>query len=160
MVKPDKIVKDDNKKIFKENPLVAPRKISVSDETEQRVELIENIESLAVLNRQELAMKRQRCELITDNKKLDAAKKIMDNFDSLLEVVLDPKVLQVVKDNIKKPLDIKLLAEAMEKLIKTHSMLMNPNVADEIGTKKRHKINFMFRSSGPAQAAVQIETDD
>ncbi len=160
MVKPDKIVKDDNKKIFKENPLVAPRKISVSDETEQKVELIESIESLAVLNRQELSMKRQNYELITDNKKLDAAKKIMDNFDLLLGVVLDPDVLEVVKGNIKRPLDIKLLAEAMEKLIKTHSMLMNPNVADEIGTKKRHKINFMFRSSGPAQAAVQIETDD
>ncbi len=160
MVKPDKIVKDDNKKIFKENPLVAPRKISVNDETEQKVEIIENIESLAVLNRQELAMKRQHCELVTDNKKLDAAKKIMDNFDSLLEVVLDPDVLQVVKGNIKKPLDIKLLSEAMEKLIKTHSMLMNPNVADELGTKKRHKINFMFRSSGSAQAAIQIETED
>lgn len=157
--KPNETLKAENKKLFNENPLVAPKKISVSDETEQKVELIENIESLAVLNRQELAMKRQHCELVTDNKKLDAAKKIMDNFDSLLEVVLDPDVLQVVKGNIKKPLDIKLLSEAMEKLIKTHSMLMNPNVADELGTKKRQKINFMFRS-GSTQGVVQVETDD
>jgi hypothetical protein len=34
---------------------------------------------------------------------------------------------------------------------------MNPNVVDEFGTKKKTKINFMFKSSGVVQGAIQID---
>ena len=37
---------------------------------------------------------------------------------------------------------------------------MNPNVIDEFGTKSVLKINFMFKSSGAVQAAVQVDTSN
>jgi hypothetical protein len=34
---------------------------------------------------------------------------------------------------------------------------MNPNVADEFGNKKKTKINFMFKSTGVVQGAIQVD---
>jgi hypothetical protein len=55
-------------------------------------------------------------------------------------------------------MDMKMMAEAAERLTNTLKGLMNSNILDDMGTKKKQKINFMFKSNGPVQAAVQIDT--
>lgn len=65
-----------------------------------------------------------------------------------------------VKANIKTALDQKLLAEAVERYSNAVKINMNSNIADEFGNKKKHKINFMFKSNGPVQAAIQVNTSD
>lgn len=142
------------------NPLLGIQSISVNDETEQKIEMINEIESLADINKQHLAVKKQQTELLVDNKKYDTALKTIDTIDKIINAVADEDVLERVKQNINTPQDLKYMAEATDKLTSTLKNLMNPNVADEFGGKKKHKINFMFKSNGPVQAAVQVETDD
>ncbi len=138
--------------LLQQSPLITPE-----SETEQKVQIINEIESLVELNKQKLAAKRQQMELIVDNKKLDAANKTIDSIDKIIEAVGDADVIEQVTKRIKTPSDMKMMAEAAERLTNTLKNLMNPNVADEFGTKKKTKINFMFKSSGVVQGAIQID---
>jgi hypothetical protein len=52
------------------------------------------------------------------------------------------------------------MAEAAERLTGTLKNLMNRNSIDEFGTKKKQKINFMFKSSGIVQGAIQIDNSE
>ena len=142
------------------NPLLDSHVMTVDDEFDMKIDAINEIESLADLNKQQLLAKRQRVELEVDNKKLDTALKTISTVDKIIQSVATEEVLKRVADNIQTPQDMKYMAEAAEKLTGTLRNLMNPNVMDEFGTKKRHKINFMFKSSGAVQAAVQIDTSD
>lgn len=146
--------------LLPENPLVASPVIAPNDELEQKVDMINEIESLAELNKQQLSIKRQRVEIEVDNKKLDTALKTISTVDKIIQSVANEAVLTRVAKNINTPQDMKYMAEAAEKLSGTLRNLMNPNVADEFGNKKRTKINFMFKSSGPVQAAVQVDTSN
>jgi len=155
---------EEKKELLPYNPLLAmnqqPQPITVVEETEKKVEIISEIESLAEITKQQLSMRRQRVELEVENKKLDVAKTTIDNIEKIINAVSDAKVLEEVTKNIKKPLDMKLMAEAAEKLTNTLKQLMNPNVLDEIGTKKKQKINFLFKSSGHVQAAIQVDASN
>ena len=142
------------------NPLLGSQVITVADETEQKVAMINEIESLTELNKQQLSIKRQKVEMEVDNRKLDTALKTISTVDKIIQAVAKEDVLTRVAENIKTPQDMKYMAEAAEKLTGTLRNLMNPNVIDEFGTKKRTKINFMFKSSGAVQAAVQVDTSN
>lgn len=142
------------------NPLLGSQAISVADETEQKVAMINEIESLTELNKQQLSIKRQKVEMEVDNRKLDTALKTISTVDKIIQSVANEEVLDRVAANIVTPQDMKYMAEAAEKLTGTLRNLMNPNVIDEFGTKKRTKINFMFKSSGAVQAAVQVDTSN
>lgn len=142
------------------NPLLGSQAISVADETEQKVAMINEIESLTELNKQQLSIKRQKVEMEVDNRKLDTALKTISTVDKIIQSVAKEDVLTRVAENINTPQDMKYMAEAAEKLTGTLRNLMNPNVIDEFGTKKRTKINFMFKSSGAVQAAVQVDTSN
>lgn len=138
--------------LLQQSPVITPE-----DETEQKIQIINEIESLVELNKQKLAVKRQQMELIVDNKKLDAAEKTIDSIDKIINAVGSAKVIDEVTKRIKTPSDMKMMAEAAERLTNTLKNLMNPNVADEFGTRKKTKINFMFKSSGVVQGAIQID---
>ncbi len=155
----DAKITNDNS-LLQVNPLMQSQVITVNDETEQRVEMINEIESLTELSKQQLSIKRQKIEMEVDNKKLDTAKKTISTIEKIINSVANEDVLERVAMNIKTPQDMKYMAEAAEKLTGTLKNLMNPNVMDEFGNKKRTKINFMFKSSGPVQAAVQVDTSD
>lgn len=135
------------------NPLMANPAMSIDNETETRVQMIEEVESLAVINKQQLMAKRQQAELIVDNKKLDTALKTIDTVDKIIESVASEEVLARVASNIETPQDMKFMAEAADRLTSTLKNLMNPNVADEFGNRKHHKINVMFKGQG----AVSVE---
>ena len=142
------------------NPLMQSPVISPTDETGMKVAAINEIETLAELNKQQLMIKRQKVELEVDNKKLDTAKKTVATLEKIIDSVSKEDVLERVANNIKTPQDMKYMAEAAEKLSHTLKGLMNPNVADELGNKKKQKINFMFKSSGTVQGAIQIDNSD
>lgn len=151
---------EDKKELLPVNPLLDSQVMSVDNELDMKIDAINEIESLAVLSKQELAIKKQQTELLVDNKKYDTAVKTVSTIEKIIESVSTEEVLERVAKNIKTPQDMKYMAEAAEKLTGTLRNLMNPNVADEFGNKKRTKINFMFKSSGAVQAAVQVDTSN
>lgn len=134
--------------------------ISPAVEMEQKIALVEDIESITELNKQALSVKRQQIEIQVEEKKLETARKTVDSIEKIINAVSSTEVLEKVTKNIKTPMDMKMMAEAAERLTNTLKNLMNPNTLDAIGTKKKKKINFMFKSSGPIQAAVQIDNSD
>lgn len=152
--------KQPEQKLLPFNPLMGSPVITPEGEVEQKVEMINEIETLAAINKQHLAVKRQQAELIVDNKKLDTAIKTADSIDKIIEVVAKADVLERVADNIETPYDMNQMAQAAERLSNTLNLLMKPNVMDEFGNKKRHKINFMFKSNGPVQVAAQVHVSD
>lgn len=154
----DKKKIDKKESLLPSNPLLDTPIVTVVDETGQKIEAIEEIESLIEINRQQLAVKRQQMELIVDNKKLDTAKKTVEIIEQVVEAAGNEAALARVVDSIKTAQDLKWMAEAAEKLSRTLDNLMHPNSMDALGTRRRQKINFMFKSSGPVQAAVQIDT--
>ncbi len=142
------------------NPLLQSPVITVDYETEQKVQMITEIESLVQINKQQLAVKRQQVELEVDIKKLDTARKTVGAVEKIIDSVLSKETLDRVSKNINTPMDMKFMAEAAERLTGTLKNLMNRNSMDEFGTKKKQKINFMFKSSGTVQGAIQIDNSD
>jgi hypothetical protein len=134
--------------------------ISPVQELEQKVDLVNNIESLAVLTKQKLALKREEVQLEVDNKKLDTAKKTIGAVEKIIDAVLTKDVLERVSLNIKTPMDMKFMAEAADKLASTLKNLMSGSAVDEMGNKKKQKINFMFKSTGTVQGAIQIDNSE
>ena len=131
--------------------------ISPSQETEIKVQAINEIESLAEITKQQLAMRRQRVELEVENKKLDTAKKTIDNIEKIIDAVSSADVIQRVTDNIKTSYDMKMMAEAAERLTNTLRGLMNPTVLDEFGSRKKTKILAQFRTASGEQATIAAE---
>jgi len=143
------------------NPLLdapqALRPIDPDDENEQKVELIEQVESIAVLNKQVLEAKRRQVELIVDNKKLDAAQKLIDGIDLLSEKALDPVLISKMFAKDLKPLEYKLIIESIQKLSMTLKDVMNSSVQDEFGKRKRTKIVAAFQTAAGDKMMVSTE---
>jgi hypothetical protein len=142
------------------NPLMQSVIITPGEETEQKVAMINEIESLAEINKQQLAVRREKVSLENDNKKLDISKVNLRALEKAVDILASDDVLVGIKNNIKTALDYKLLSEGIYNIAKTQDLLNKTNVLDEFGNKKRTKINFMFKSNGPVQAAVQIDNSD
>jgi DNA repair exonuclease SbcCD ATPase subunit len=134
--------------------------IPQAQEIEQKVEAINEIESLAEINKQQLAVRRARVELEVDNKKLDTAKKAIDNIEKIIDAVSNAEVLERVTKNIKTPMDMKMMAEAAERLTNTLNNLMRPTVADEFGGRKKTKIMAAFKAPTGEQMMISAEIPD
>lgn len=143
------------------NPLMASPMISVDDENNMKGELIEEAQSLAVLNRQVLEAKQRETELIVDNRKLDAAKKLIEGINLVADTALSKEAIEKMlsQDNLK-PMDLKFMAESMEKMANTLKSLMNPSVADEFGNRKRTKIVAQFQSATGEKTSIGVEMND
>ena len=142
------------------NPLMKKQPISVTEENEQKAELIEEAQSLAVLNKDVLEAKRRQVELQVDNKKLDAANKIIDGINIVADKALNEKVIKgiLAQENLT-PQDLKYLAEAMNKMSDTLKSLMNPSVQDEFGNRKRTKIVAQFQTQSGEKASIGVSID-
>lgn len=145
------------------NPLMGSIAISPNDEAEQKYELIEKTESLAVLNKQVLEAKQRETELIVDNKKLDAAKKLIEGINLVADKALSEKTLTKIltKEDLN-PMDLKFMAEAMDKMANTLKSLMKPSIQDEYGNRKRTKIMAQFQTASGEKVSmgVSIDNDD
>jgi DNA repair exonuclease SbcCD ATPase subunit len=163
-------------KIDNKNPVVVPANYKIdstleqldslalaipqAQEIEQKVEAINEIESLAEINKQQLAVRRARVELEVDNKKLDTAKKAIDNIEKIIDAVSNAEVLERVTKNIKTPMDMKMMAEAAERLTNTLNNLMRPTVQDEFGGRKKTKIMAAFKAPTGEQMMIAAELPD
>lgn len=143
------------------NPLMANPVISVDDENYQKAELIEEVQSLSVLNKQVLEAKQRETELIVDNKKLDAAKKLIDGINLVADKALSEETIRKIigRDDLT-PMDLKFMAEAMDKMANTLKNLMNPSVQDEYGNRKRTKIVAQFQTQSGEKASIGIDIDN
>jgi hypothetical protein len=132
--------------------------IPQGQEIEGKVELMEEVQSLAVLNKQVLEAKRRQVELVVDNKKLDAAQKLIEGINVVADKALSEETIKKIieKDDLT-PLDLKLMAEAMEKMTNTLKGLMNPSVQDEFGGRKKTKIMAAFKAPGGEQMMIAAE---
>ena len=95
-----------------------------------------------------------------DDKKLDVAKKTISTIDKIIESVANEEVLTRVAANINTPQDMKYMAEAAEKLTGTLRNLMNPNVVDEYGGRKRTKIIAQFQTQSGERASIGVDIDN
>lgn len=147
--------------LLPENPLMASRVMTVEDENEQKTELIEEVQSLAVLNKEVLEAKRRQVELQVDNKKLDAANKLIDGINIVADKALNEEtILKVLTKEDLTPQDFKYMAEAMDKMSNTLKSLMNPSVADEFGNRKRTKIIAQFQTHNGGKASIGVSIDN
>ncbi len=148
-----------------DNPLVTEQSktliITPEEENEQKAELIEQTESLAVLNKQILEAKRRQVELIVDNKKLDAANKLIDGINIVADKALNEETIKkIINKEDLTPMDLKFMAEAMDKMANTLKSLMNPSVQDEFGRRKRTKIMAQFQTPSGEKATIGVEVDN
>lgn len=140
------------------NPLLGSNVITVDDENEQKVELIEKTESLSVLNKEVLEVKRRQVELQVDNKKLDAANKLIDGINIVADKALnEDTITRIISQENLTPQDLKYMAEAMEKMSNTLKSLMNPSVQDEYGNRKRTKIIAQFQTQSGDRASIGVD---
>ena len=152
-----------DKELLSFNPLMPSSVVSVDDENNMKYELIEEAQSLAVLNKQVLEAKQRETELIVDNKKLDAAKKLIDGINLVADKALSEETLnKVLSKEDFTPMDLKFMAESMDKMANTLKSLMRPSVQDEFGNRKKTKIvaQFQTQSGERASIGVSIDNDD
>lgn len=147
-----------------DNPLLAEQNqlitMTPEQELEQKIDIINQIDSMATLTKEHLMVRRQRVELEIDNKKLDVARKTIDGIDKIIEAITNTEAIERVVKNISTPQDMKMMAEAAERMANTLKMLQNPNVMDDMGNKKHLKINRMFRNSdGSTRSSLSVHSD-
>lgn len=153
----DKTKKDE---LLSFNPLMSSPTISVDDENNMKGELIEQAQSLAVLNKQILEAKQRETELIVDNGKLDAAKKIIDGINLLSDKALDPELIAKMMGDDLKPMEYKMVIESIQKLSMTLKDVMRPSVADEYGNRKKTKIVAQFQTQSGERASIGVSIDN
>lgn len=143
------------------NPLMGSQVISVDDENEQKLDLIHEVESLATLNKQVLEAKQRETELIVDNRKLDAAQKLIEGINSVADKAFNEETIKKVlsKEDLN-PMDFKFMAESMDKMANTLKSLMRPSIQDEYGGRKKTKIMAQFRSPDGSTASIGVAMDD
>lgn len=164
--KKKKTTKKENDKVLEGellpfNPLIDSPIVSVEDENEQKVELIEEVQSLATLNKQVLEAKQRETELIVDNRKLDAAKKLIEGINVVADKAFDEETIkQVLTKEDLNPQDFKFMADAISKMSDTLKSLMNPSVQDAYGNRKRTKIVAEFRTQNGERASIGVDMGD
>ena len=156
--------KEDNKVLEGEllpfNPLIDSPIVSVDDENEQKIELVEEVQSLATLNKQVLEAKQRETELMVDNRKLDAAKKLIEGINIVADRALNEEtIMQVLTKEDLNPQDFKYMADAVDKMASTLKGLMNPSVQDAYGNRKRTKIVAEFRTQNGERMTMGVDMD-
>lgn len=124
------------------------------EEQEMKVSLIAETESLLELTKTKLAAKRAQVMTTLDDKKLDAALKLMSGMESIADIVTDPKVIAKVKENVKSGTDMKMLADAFKTMSGELKTLSRPDILDGQGTKKELNLGIQW---GDAKIAVQLK---
>ncbi len=141
-----------------DNPLLKSTTMITPDvEIDNKVALMEDIDSIASLNKQLLAVKRENTQLEIQNKSLDEAKRALDATIHIMDIFLDESVMNKVKKSIKSARDIKELATAYGILTDKVAILAGDNVLESLGVKKRMKISVAFQNDSGDRTGVQVE---
>lgn len=140
------------------NPLMNPNTmITPAQEVEEKLTLMQDIDSITTLNKQLLAAKREKTQLEIQNRALDEANRTMDAMVQIMDVLLDESVMNKVKSNIETARDVKELAVAYGIMADKLKELQGDNVLEDMGSKKRMKISVAFQNDSGEKAGVQVE---
>lgn len=144
------------------NPLVqnpiAP--INPEEESEQKIQLIEETESLVELNEQNLKAKQRQAKLEIELKKIKTAKDLTKAMEDLIDIGISEEVLNRVVDNIKTPFDLKHFSDALKNFNETRDKNMESLINDEFGRRRKTKIMAAFRTRAGEEMMLSAELPD
>lgn len=144
------------------NPLVqnpiAP--ITPEDESEQKIQLIEETESLVELNEQNLKAKQRQAKLEIELKKIKTAKDLTKAMEDLIDIGVSEDVLKRVVKNIKTPFDLKQFSDALKNFNETRDKNMESLINDEFGRRRKTKIMAAFRTRAGEEMMLSAELPD
>lgn len=149
------------------NPLLQSPIISVGDETEQLVEVVSKHESLTEANNNYKLLKNRSTPEV-GVKNIELIKKLQCFCEETINLILDRDIQKYLKKALSDALksgDIKAI-NAIKDLVNSIVMAMDktkpllPESNGLMGESKKQKINFMFKSSGTVQGAIQIDNSD
>lgn len=114
-------------------------------------ELVSNPQDLEQLsismqkqNKEALANMRKRVAFTLDNRKLQEAQNLLTGMENIGAIFSDPEIIETVRDSIKGAMDLKFLAEAYDKLLKSQQQLMRLDTVDGSGTAKKISIGVQY----------------
>ena len=143
------------------NPLIhKPITITPEEESEQKVQLIEETESLVELNEQNLKVKQRQAKLEIELKKIKTAKDLTKAMEDLIDIGVSQEVLNRVVDNIKTPFDLKQFSDALKNFNETRDKNMESLINDEFGRRRKTKIMAAFRTRAGEEMMLSAELPD
>jgi hypothetical protein len=143
------------------NPLIhKPITITPEEESEQKIQLIEETESLVELNEQNLKAKQRQAKLEIELKKIKTAKDLTKAMEDLIDIGVSQEVLNRVVDNIKTPFDLKQFSDALKNFNETRDKNMESLINDEFGRRRKTKIMAAFRTRAGEEMMLSAELPD
>ena len=143
------------------NPLIhKPITITPEEESEQKVQLIEETESLVELNEQNLKAKQRQAKLEIELKKIKTAKDLTKAMEDLIDIGISEEVLNRVVKNIKTPFDLKHFSDALKNFNETRDKNMESLINDEFGRRRKTKIMAAFRTRAGEEMMLSAELPD
>ena len=143
------------------NPLIhKPITITPEEESEQKIQLIEETESLVELNEQNLKAKQRQAKLEIELKKIKTAKDLTKAMEDLIDIGVSQEVLNRVVDNIKTPFDLKQFSDALKNFTDTRDKNMESLINDEFGRRRKTKIMAAFRTRAGEEMMLSAELPD
>lgn len=143
------------------NPLIhKPITITPEEESEQKIQLIEETESLVELNEQNLKAKQRQAKLEIELKKIKTAKDLTKAMEDLIDIGISEEVLNRVVDNIKTPFDLKHFSDALKNFNETRDKNMESLINDEFGRRRKTKIMAAFRTRAGEEMMLSAELPD
>lgn len=143
------------------NPLIhKPITITPEEESEQKVQLIEETESLVELNEQNLKVKQRQAKLEIELKKIKTAKDLTKAMEDLIDIGISEEVLNRVVKNIKTPFDLKHFSDALKNFNETRDKNMESLINDEFGRRRKTKIMAAFRTRAGEEMMLSAELPD
>ena len=144
------------------NPLVQKPIVPITpeEEAEQKIQLIEETESLVELNEQNLKAKQRQAKLEIELKKIKTAKDLTKAMEDLIDIGVSQEVLNRVVDNIKTPFDLKQFSDALKNFNETRDKNMESLINDEFGRRRKTKIMAAFRTRAGEEMMLSAELPD
>lgn len=116
--------------------------------------------SLSIQNENKKALAEMKKQVMykLDKRKLVEAQKALTAIETIGDMFTDDEILSRVRDNINTAMDVKFLAEAQEKILKTHQNLMRLDTVDGSGTAKRISIGVRYEDDSGTKVETVIQT--
>jgi hypothetical protein len=134
--------------------------ISPGQEAEQKVEIIEEVQSLAVLNEQKLKAEQQKARLEIEVEKLRSSRNLSKAINSLIDLGLSEEILSGITRNLKTALDLKLYSEAIKNFTEARNKNADSIMQDEFGGRKKTKIMAAFQTPTGEKMMIAAELPD
>ena len=158
----DEIIETVEAELLPYNPLLQRPAfvIDPEDETDQKVQLMEETDSLVELNEQNQKAKQRKARLEIELGKIKAAKDLTKLIDRFIEVGFTEDVVLKVIANTEKALDLKHLSDALKNFTEARNNNMENLINDEFGRRRKTKIMAAFRTRSGEEAVMSMELPD